>query len=352
MSVLASSPVSAALKVGDPAPELAVGEWVQGDPVKKFEGDKVYIVEFWATWCGPCVQSIPHLNEIHQRHQDKGLVVIGQNVMERNPAGVKPFVQKMGAKMTYRVALDDMSGNDEGKMALGWMEAANQQGIPCAFVVDKKGKIAYIGHPMALKEAKIEALLAEASTAPGAAVPAGDTSVAPTPKALELAKQARAQLAAGNTDEAEATIATLHENLSDNFRHLGGLFELDLMLARGQTDDAIQLAEVLAEDFGTKRMVVAAVAGHLIAGPKPADKLLATAEKLAAPASINSGHGQSLALAVLARIAFLRGDTGTAIQFQTKAVETATPDAAARAKADLTSYQDGKLPALILPEIP
>ena len=71
---------AAALKVGDPAPPMQVGRWVQGEAVRNFDGDKVYIVEFWATWCGPCVASIPHVDELHRKFKDKGLVVVGQNV--------------------------------------------------------------------------------------------------------------------------------------------------------------------------------------------------------------------------------------------------------------------------------
>ncbi|MGA2660668.1 MAG: TlpA disulfide reductase family protein, partial [Verrucomicrobiota bacterium] len=109
------------LKVGDPAPKLQVAKWVQGEPVKEFERDKAYIVEFWATWCGPCRVSIPHLNEIHAKFKDKGLVVIGQDCWERDESLVAPFIEKMGDKMTYRVALDDKSGSDKGKMAETWM---------------------------------------------------------------------------------------------------------------------------------------------------------------------------------------------------------------------------------------
>src|SRR6266700_1142360 len=120
----------ASLKVGDPAPKLQVAKWVQGEPVKEFEKGKAYIVEFWATWCGPCRVSIPHLNETHSKFKDKGLIVIGQDCWETDESKVQPFVKKMDDKMTYRVALDDKEGNEKGKMATTWMEAAGQSGIP------------------------------------------------------------------------------------------------------------------------------------------------------------------------------------------------------------------------------
>src|SRR5437016_6214034 len=72
--VVGSQGAAAKLSVGDPAPKLQVSKWVQGDPVKEFSKDNVYVVEFWATWCGPCRESIPHLNEVYKKYKDKGLV--------------------------------------------------------------------------------------------------------------------------------------------------------------------------------------------------------------------------------------------------------------------------------------
>src|SRR5580765_4209837 len=99
------------LKVGDPAPKLQTGKWIQGEPVTGFKEDRAYLVEFWATWCGPCRVSIPHLNEIHNKYKDQGLVVIGQDCWERDDTLVAPFVKKMDDKMTYRVAMDDKEGD-------------------------------------------------------------------------------------------------------------------------------------------------------------------------------------------------------------------------------------------------
>ncbi|MBI2303018.1 MAG: redoxin family protein [Armatimonadetes bacterium] len=140
---LATAGRAADVTIGDPAPKLAVGEFIKGEPVREFAHGTIYVIEFWATWCGPCRQSIPHLTELAHKYKD--VVFIGANVWERDANAPRPFVAEMGDKMDYRVALDDA-----GKMAKTWMEAAGQDGIPCAFVVNGDAKVAWIGHPMAM----------------------------------------------------------------------------------------------------------------------------------------------------------------------------------------------------------
>ena len=86
-------------------------------------------------------------------------MVIGQDVWEKDESTRSSREETMGQKMTYRVALDDKTDTKEGAMVTTWMNAVGQSGIPTAFLVDKQGRIAWIGHPMGLKEEVIEQVL-------------------------------------------------------------------------------------------------------------------------------------------------------------------------------------------------
>ena len=100
------------LSVGDPAPKLAVKSFVKGETVSEFEPGKNYVVEFWSTWCGPCRASIPHLTELQKKHS--GVTFIGVSVFEKDQSKVKPFVEEMGDKMAYRVAIDAVDEKEKG----------------------------------------------------------------------------------------------------------------------------------------------------------------------------------------------------------------------------------------------
>jgi len=150
------------LELGDKAPELDV-IFLQGDPVEiqAPETRHVFIVEFWATWCGPCRYSIPHLTELQEKYDDDGLVVVG--ISNETSSLVRPYMEQMGKKMTYRVAIDR---NNETNRRYFW--GFNVRGTyPHAFVIDANGRVAWIGHPMdPFMETMIQRLLEDRANPP------------------------------------------------------------------------------------------------------------------------------------------------------------------------------------------
>lgn len=132
------------LTIGDTAPPIHVSKWLKGKPVKQFERGKIYVVEFWATWCLPCIGNMPHLSELAGKYRDK-ITVTGVDVMERKnlpPGRSERFVDSMGKHMDYNVAVDDSDF-----MAGRWLAASGSRAIPAAYVVDEAGVIAWIGLP-------------------------------------------------------------------------------------------------------------------------------------------------------------------------------------------------------------
>ncbi|MCH2133057.1 MAG: TlpA family protein disulfide reductase [Phycisphaerales bacterium] len=133
------------LKVGAQAPGLAGHTWVkQLEDESPSVGDKPLVVEFWATWCGPCKRSIPHLTKLQDKYGLDQLSVVGVTQPDdaQSKSDVKRFVQRQGNRMEYFVALDD-----DGKIHKDWMAAAKQNGIPTVFIVGQEGRIQYIGSP-------------------------------------------------------------------------------------------------------------------------------------------------------------------------------------------------------------
>ncbi|NOY74223.1 MAG: redoxin domain-containing protein [Kiritimatiellaeota bacterium] len=131
---------AAPLKMGDDAPSLKGIVWVKNGPVSIEDGKnkKVYIVEFWATWCPPCRVSIPHLSGLQKKYKSKGLVVVG---ISNEPFGiVKKFVEAQ-KDMNYNVAIDE-----KGAVYSAYM--SGEKGIPIAFIIGKNGKVLWKGHPL------------------------------------------------------------------------------------------------------------------------------------------------------------------------------------------------------------
>lgn len=135
--------LSAKSVLGQKAPELVVETWLTDEP--DTEG-KMVLVDFWATWCPPCRDSIPHLNELAGKFSDR-LVVIG--ISDESAEEVRAMTSP---KIDYAVGVD--TGNTTG-------EELEIEGIPHAILIDPDGTVRWEGHPHSLQESELKALLDE-----------------------------------------------------------------------------------------------------------------------------------------------------------------------------------------------
>jgi thiol-disulfide isomerase/thioredoxin len=340
---VAARTADAKLTVGDPAPKLQVAKWVQGDPVKEFDTNHVYIVEFWATWCGPCRASIPHLNELSKKFKDQGVIAIGQDVWDQDD-GVAAFVKKMGDQMTYRVALDDKSRETNGIMAVNWMKAAEQNGIPTAFVINKQGHIAWIGHPMGLDEKTLEEILADKFDMAKAAADY-EKQQQENQKWMAVNKKLREALKQNKWDDAEAAVVELEKIVPEPMRFRYGDTRLQILLGRKDYDAAYKLAESLSDEHKDNAGFQNGIAWTMATHEGLEKRGLLVAEKIAERANTIAQDKSSGVLDTLARIQFLVGKKQEAIATEQKAVNAAADEGEKRAlEKILADYQQGKLP--------
>jgi thiol-disulfide isomerase/thioredoxin len=134
------------LALGSKAPPIDIEHWLNKDPVDRWEPGKVYVVEFWATWCGPCVASMPRLAELQEKY-GKNLVVIG--VSDEDPDTIDEFLDKETDGKTFREVTDSywLTTDPDRSVYKDYMTASDSRGIPTAFIIGKAGEIEWIGHP-------------------------------------------------------------------------------------------------------------------------------------------------------------------------------------------------------------
>lgn len=355
------------LTVGSTAPVLDVEHWVQDGqgkfkPVTDFKKDHVYIVEFWATWCGPCIASMPHISKLQDEYADKNVQVV--SISDEPLKTVEGFLEgpvRGEEDMTYAELTKNycLTTDPDESVYEDYMRAAGQNGIPTAFIVGKQGKVEWIGHPMEMDEPLAavvsgdwdrDAFAAEFTAQQKAEammegiymrLQRGDTA-----KALELIDAAVAELKtdqqkdpllgmklqvqlseimeAGKNDEALALLdKTIETSKSEMIVQMAKSMRSRLVIMIGGSVATQALTDALktmkGDSLGLNELAWSVVEMAQTGKKQDAEVLQAAAK--VAKAAVAADPESGAVLDTLANVVYLQGDLDQAIELQTKALE-------------------------------
>jgi thiol-disulfide isomerase/thioredoxin len=284
--------------------------------VTSFERGKVYVVECWATWCGPCATTMPHLTRLQDKLRDKGVVVVGVSVWEDDPAAPAPFVKKMGDRIGYAVATDQVSApGEEGRVSREWLQAAGRTGIPSAFLIDRNGRIAWVGSALVIDRPL--ALLADDKFDPKQEErfeAESDALFEEYAKATDTKDNARALAALDKLRAHDPTMAPQY-----------GVTKAALLIKTGDYAAANALAASVAEEAARDgdESLYAVLANTLANAPEPGKADAALALRLAQKAYAVNGNEGWQHQGLLARTYALNRQFDRAVEWQTRAIEGA-----------------------------
>jgi len=321
-----------AAKVGGKAPALRIATWIKGSPVNLADGigKTVYVVEFWATWCAPCKDTIPHLSDLQKRLADKGVVVIG--ITDESAATVKEWLaREKTIRMDYTVARDD-------RRRTASAFRGREGSIPHAYVVDKKGIVVWHGHPMAGLDQVVEGVLA------------GTFDPKRHARKQQLQQQAIGALRGG---DAARGLTLIDEFIAaDPEDPLSYQFKLHVLTLLRRPTEAQALREQMATKFANNARVLNDLAMHYAAADDLSRRDPQRALALAGRAVELTQAKDAMTLDTLARAYYAVCNIDKAIETQMKAVAADGGPGKTQTRAVLEYYRTVKKIAATPPPTP
>lgn len=307
----AGHPAPPALSIGSKAPRPDVAQWVRGEAPEFWKPGSVYVVSFWATWSGPSRQSLAVLSKLGDDLRARGVVVVG--VTDEPADDARRFAERDEWRGKARFAL---GADPDGSMRMEWLEAAQQRGLPTAFIV-REGVVQWIGHPRDAEATLVRVL--DGTWDLAAAKALHENVVAEDARQRQRERAMAEAMAAKDTDRAlaalDAAIAEAGKDAATPLRVQRAL----LLLGAGRADEGYEAAEALAaQDPGVRAWLASGVL-RMPMRDRRVDVALRWLDGATA-------EGQQPTPQVLAEIGHawgLKGDRAKAADFTRRAIEGA-----------------------------
>jgi len=317
------------LTIGDPSPGLEIAKWIKGSPVNGKLADGVHVIEFWATWCGPCLAGMPHISELQKKFDDK-VTFIG--VTREDEATVDKFLSSQASDgrnwndvIEYRLAIDDRAWTNTA-----YMRAAGQNGIPCAFIVGRDGVVEWIGHPGRIDE-------------PLKKIVDGDwdreAAIAEFKQQQRLKEMSAKMSQLARSSDWDGALEMLDKIEKESGKSKGlTKFRLKLLQSAGRTEEASAVRSQMVDDAWDQSANLNEIARSIVTVPNPTN--LDVAVKAARRASELTDDKDPGILDTVARCYYELGDLDEAIRWQNLAVEKGNGNP--KIDASLKRYLDEK----------
>jgi len=307
------APAGHALTIGDPAPTLVNLRWLVGTPLEvqppaaPSEG-KVTVIAFWSAWSGASRESIAVLGRLKRHFENDGVRVVAVCVWPRDKnEDCSSLVSKLSQRWPVSFAVDG-----SGETARTWLDAAGSTSVPTAFVVDQRGKIAWVGSPF-------EGLPSITRRAVS-----GTLNIDTTKR--QLARTARLDELAGKNMVPAALLLT-EELMSDDPELFGYLAGFKFRLLLRQYSSPLQAFSFARDAMSTHLKdnpeELNAIANAVLEHKDRDVSLALDAARRAAKILESQNDADASVLDTLARAQYEHGDAEEAAQTQSKAVALA-----------------------------